>query len=174
MEFKVLSLEDCDQVRLWRNQTPESLRTSFQLTKEQQEEFFNRVINDRNAKSRYWGIWGNENGVNDEAWRMLIGMAGIENIEWENGRGEISLILSKQYRGLGHGETAFAKLMDKAFGELGLRQIWGECYVCNNALFFWQHIVEKWKGYSTTLPQTKLYDRFYYDSLYFSFERGNQ
>ena len=52
MDFKVLSKSDCEQARLWRNETPESLRTPYGLTQEQQEEFYYNTVCDRSANAR--------------------------------------------------------------------------------------------------------------------------
>jgi len=164
MEFKVLSSQDCEEVRLWRNEVPEALRTPYMLTEEQQEGFYDNVICDRNAKAKYWGVW-EEN--------KFIGMTGIENIEWENRRGEISLILSPEYRGNGNGAIALDILLHKGFNELNLQNIWGVCYECNfKASTFWEREIVKRGLYYTMLPNMKYWRGKYWRGLYFNFERS--
>jgi RimJ/RimL family protein N-acetyltransferase len=187
MEFKVLSADECEQVRIWRNSCLESLRTPYLLTNEQQFDFFKNVICNREAKARYWGIWKTVNMVvaqyrpdgvvhnaRDEDVYSLIGMAGIENIEWENRRGEISLIIDPQYRSMGNGDDAFKILLDKAFNELNLLNIWGVCYECNPAVSFWERQINKYNAFNAMLQNMKYFNGQYWRGLYFSYERGNQ
>ena len=181
MEFKTLSLQDCLKAREWRNETLNALRTPYGLTEEQQKEFYANVVCDRMANARYWGIWEErdkdiitvfgtycetimENG--------LIGMTGIENIEWENRRGEISLILDPEQRSKGRGDEAVKILLDKGFNELNLDNIWGVCYECNPAVKFWERQMHKYKAYHTVFPGMKYWQGKYWRGVYFNFERG--
>lgn len=136
MRLDVLTKEDCEQVRLWRNECPESLRTSYPLTKEQQEKFYEKVICNPNSPHRYWGIWDA-----DKTTIRLIGMGGLTYIEWENRQAEISLIISPQYKHTGYGTEAVCLLLDMAFNRLNLELVYGECYYCNPAgIEFWKKI----------------------------------
>jgi len=178
MEFKTLSLDDCLMVRKWRNETLYALRTPYGLTAEQQTDFYVNVVCDRKANARYWGIWtkGIEHvgncGVTHET-DILIGMAGLENIEWENRRAEISLIIDWRQRSMGNGNTAFEILLEKGFHELNLENIWGVCYECNPALGFWRRQINKYKSTYTTFPNMKFWSGNYWAGLYFNFERSN-
>ena len=182
MEFKVLSKDDCEMVRLWRNETMKALRTPYQLTQEQQEDFYYNTICDRRANARYWGIWSEtkQPSVLKKAGELptvrmkdtLIGMTGIENIEWENSRGEISLILDPKQRSMGHGNEAVSILLSKGFGELNLDNIWGVCYECNPAVRFWERQINKYGAEHATFPNMKFWDGKYWRGLYFNFERG--
>jgi len=187
MKFKVLSKDNCEQVRTWRNEALETLRTPFPLTKEQQEKFYNDIVCNRNASARYWGIWESaECNVKYNTCQAMsetdcfdmeisgtdkfIGMCGLENIEWENSRAEISLIINPKYRGKGYGIEAVDRLLHKGFNETGLRQIYGEVYDCNPAKEFWQNIIKKYNGYQVKHKCIKFWNGEYWNSLYFSFE----
>ena len=186
MKLKVLSLEDVEQARIWRNECLEALRTSFPLTKEMQSDFYKNIICDRNAKHRFWGIhekvkipytetikhYGFDEHKNDiyEAER-LIGMTGLENIELENRRAEISIILDNQYRGMGNGIKAVELLLDKGFNHMNLDNIYGEVYFCNEAVAFWEKIINTYRATSTLKRNTKYYAGGYWDSLWFNIER---
>ena len=188
MEFRALNKEECEIVRLWRNKCPEALRTPFLLTKEQQEEFYANVVCNRNANARYWGIWVEEKIVIADDDRLtstayhfnsvadfkytFIGMCGLENIEWSNGRAEISIILNPGMQRYGHGKKAFEMLMGKAFHELGLHSIWGECYACNEAFEFWLKMIEAYNAQSSILPVTKFYNGMYFGSKHFTFTKS--
>jgi RimJ/RimL family protein N-acetyltransferase len=188
MKLKVLTADAVEQVRQWRNDCLEALRTPYPLTKEMQEQFYRNVICDRNARAKYWGIWEEMSFPYDPELMMrlipplkekeykatiLIGMCGLENIEWENGRAEISLILNPQYQKKGYGEKALELLLTTGFYEMGLRQVWGECYTCNDALSFWQKAAERHKGHIAIHKMVKYWCSAYWDSLYFSFERSD-
>src|SRR5689334_8398104 len=92
MKLKALSITDVEQVRQWRNQQTEMLRTPFLLTIEMQSRFYSDVVCNRQSNSRYWGIWTDE-----KIKPSLIGMCGLENISWENRLAEISLIFNPEY-----------------------------------------------------------------------------
>jgi len=181
MEFKVLTLDDCLEVAKWRNETLNALRTPYGLTDEQQEDFYNNVVCDRKANARYWGIsinakterWNERQGKFTEIdFDKIIGMAGIENIEWENSRGEISLILDPNERGNGAGVDALEMLLNKGFNELNLNSIWGVCYECNPATSFWEREVNRYNAFTAILPDMKFYQGKYWKGFYFSFNRG--
>ena len=101
---------------------------------------------------------------------VLVGMGGITNIQWENRIGEISLIINPVLYGRQHGRRAVGGLLKEAFGSMGLKTVFGECYMCNDAWKFWRKIKEKYKGMETVLPNRKLWKGRFYDSLYFSID----
>jgi len=184
MKLDALNRTQCEQVRLWRNEIPETLRTPFLLTKEMQEDFYENVCK-RESSDRYWAIIRT---IDDEIKEVVpetgfIGMGGIENIQWENRLGEISLIIDPTQTGNGLGKEAVDLLLDQAFNYLNLQTVWGECYCCNPAWEFWQKITERYKGryYTgdnpptrwTHLPNRKFWKGEYYDSLYFSIDRDD-
>jgi len=89
------------------------------LTKEQQQDYYRNVICDRRGTTRYWGLHDldivtfremlgdpEKGKVRTQFGNSLIGYGGIENIEWENRHGEISIIIAPEYRGsTGYGEA---------------------------------------------------------------------
>jgi diamine N-acetyltransferase len=159
MNLRALELEDMEYIRQWRNQCLDTLRTPFPLTKEQQEDWYRNEICNRQSRSRFWGI--EQNGG-------LIGYGGIENIQWENSIGEISLLINPKYQGQGYGKAAAVEIIKQAFNRLNLHTVFGEVYVTNPAMGFWVTITEAYKGYKTLLPNRKYLDGKHWDSLYFS------
>jgi len=159
MEFRVLSYEDCDQVRQWRNKSLFALRTQYMLTEQQQAEFYSSTVCNRNANARYWGIWADN---------RFIGMCGIENIEWENSRCEISIIIGQEYQKSGYGMQAVKMLLTQGFNYLGLNSIWGVCYMSNPAYQFWMQVTEKYKGHEAKLTDMKYWDGVYWDGYHFT------
>lgn len=166
MEFRELTVVDCEKVRQWRNRCMIALRTPFMLTQEMQEDFYKNTVCNRNSKARFWGIW-----IKDKVSSTFIGMCGLENIEWENSCAEISIILNPDLHGKGFGSKAMAILFEKGFSDLGLKTIYGEVYECNPALHFWMNIIEKYNVDTARLPNRKLWKGNYYDSLYFSIDK---
>jgi predicted acetyltransferase len=160
MEFRALSYQEVEMVRQWRQAVPQALRTPRSLTYEQQQDFYQNVVCNRDANAYYWGIWYDEE---------LIGQAGIESIEWTNRRGEISLLLNPELRQKGLGSAAVDILLHKGFLELNLDSVYGECYTCNPAKDFWLKMVRFFDGESTYIPYTKYWNGVYYKSLWFNF-----
>ena len=161
MELRAPTREDVEEVRLWRNDALETLRTPYPLTETMQGNFYEQVICNRYSTHRYWSIY--DNG--------LVGFGGLTNIEWENGLAEISLILSAGCRGQGYGAHAVQLLLDEGFGNMGLKTIYGECYDCNPAVEFWKKITDRNGGYYTMIPRRKLWQGQLYDALHFSIWR---
>jgi len=100
----------------------------------------------------------------------LVGMGGLCGIQWENRLAEISLILDPYVCCKGLGSEAVDLLLLEAFGNMGLKTIFGECYMCNPAWQFWKKMKTKYSGQETILPNRKLWEGRYYDSLYFSID----
>lgn len=174
MELRILSLEDCEQVRLWRNQSMESLRTPYELTREMQAKFYGDVICNPDSPHRYWGIWKFVplQQIAFTGSPPPIGYGGITNIQWENRIGEIALLIDPKMRDKGYGKEAVRLLLDKAFNYLNLQTVCGEVYSCNPAgVEFWQ----TFKGIQhcwTVLRNRKYWNGDFWDGAYFSFDRG--
>lgn len=164
MELRELTREDCEYVRQWRNESLVSLRTPYRLTREMQSDFYDNVICNRDSPHKYWGICP---GIQE----YICGMGGITNIQWENSIGEISLIICPKNTGIGYGTKAVDLLLDKAFNFMGLKTVFGECYLCNSAVSFWEKITEKYNGTKAFLPNRKFWDGDFYQSLYFSIDK---
>lgn len=166
MKIRPLSLEDMEQVRQWRNEMPETLRTPYPLTKEQQAQYYQDVICNRQSTTRYYGFW--ELGPPLDKTDQFICMGGIENIQNETRIGEISLIVNPEYRGKGYGRKIVNEILGFAFNTLNLDAVWGECYMCGN-VEFWCKIIKEHNAFHTQLPHRKYFNGQYYDSLYFTF-----
>lgn len=162
----VLKKEDMKYILEERNKTIGVLRTPFMLTLEQQMEFYNNICCNRNSKSRYFA-------VRKKHFQEIIGMVGLENIEFENGIGEISIIVGAGYTGVGVGDKAVEAILNYGFNSLRLQSIYGECYKCNTNIEFWIKQVKKYNEYSTILPNRKFLNGEYFDSLYFNFKAEN-
>ncbi|MHC4160135.1 MAG: GNAT family N-acetyltransferase [Planctomycetota bacterium] len=164
MKLVVPTKDDCERVRIWRNNNLESLRTSKALTKEEQQEFYWNTVCKRTSPHRYWSIMDG---------KQLVGFGGLTFIEWENRLARISLILDPAIRKKGYGEKSVDLILDYAFNYLGLKTVCGECYCCNPAFAFWQKIYPKYSANPTWryLPNKKYWDGKFYDSFYFSFDR---
>lgn len=182
MKLKTLSLADCEQVRLWRNQQSSMLRTPFLLTQEQQEMFYRDVICNRQANARFWGV---EATVTEEAWtgdldgktvpvehQHFVGMTGLENISWENRLAEISLIFNPKYSMDKYGEEALRLLLYEGFMNMNLENIYTEVYSCNPNLDFWASIINKYKCIVAFLPFRKYHNGEYYSSTYLNINKG--
>ena len=169
--------EDVELVRQWRNQSIDTLRTPFLLTQEMQKDFYDTVVCNRQANSRFWTVqreWDEKHlaGKPDAEKFQTIGLVGLVGIEWENRLAEISLLLDPERRGRGYGTEALSLLLKKGFRELNLENIYGECYTCNPAICFWKKMIARHQATTAVLPYRKFWDGRYWDSLYFNFERG--
>lgn len=156
--LRALTLEDMEPIRKWRNASLDTLRTPFELTKEMQEDWYHGEICNRASKSRFWAI-EDSNGV-------LIGYGGIENIQWENSIGEISLLIAPGVRGQGYGFKAAMSIISKAFSQLNLKTVYAEVYKSNPAVAFWDKVFDG--EYKTILPNRKYFACDYHDSYYYS------
>jgi RimJ/RimL family protein N-acetyltransferase len=162
IKIETLELEDLEKVRKWRADIMETLRTPYMLTKKMQEDYYNNVISKHHSNTRYWKFMDSF---------KFVGSGGVENIEWENKRGEISLIINPEFRMQGYGKRIIDIIIDKAFNYLNLEFIWGECYCCG-AIGFWEKIIIRKKAFKTILPNRKYYKGNYWNSLYFEFRKG--
>ncbi len=198
MELRALRLEDMEQIRQWRNSQLESLRTPHMLTKEMQDKFYTDVVCDRNARSRYWGVITSKRtgeykflncpdycskynstlkDIDCKACEyksiskdMLIGMAGLEDIQWENRLAEISLILN--INNLEEFEEALRLILHEGFMNMNLENIFTEVYVCNPNYKFWEEQAKEWECITTGLPERKFHLDTYWNSIYINFNRS--
>lgn len=165
MYLSALTKEQCEKVRQWRNKDIAMYRTPFYLTKEMQEDFFEKVVCDRRSTNRFFAIM-------DTSWQeVFVGMCGFVNISWENRSAEISLVIDPQLHKQGRGEDSLLLLLHEAFKNMNLENVYGECYWCSPALGFWQHICEKYGAEHVLLPTRKYWNGEYHNSLYFNFNR---
>ncbi len=100
----------------------------------------------------------------------FLGLGGITHISWENRIGEISLILHPNIRGKNLGGPCADALLEDAFDRMGLKTVFGECYMCNNAHKFWEDVCEKYGGFSAILPNRKFWNGRFWGAYYFSID----
>lgn len=63
-----------------------------------------------------------------------IGVCGLTSIDMTNRRAEFSLYLIPSYQGKHLGSKALTILLEHAFNNLGLMQVWGEVFEGNPAI----------------------------------------
>ena len=156
--LRALELSDMEPIRNWRNQHLDILRTPFALTKEQQEDWYKNEICNRQSRSRFWAITFEDTG--------LIGYGGIENIQWENSIGEISLLIDPKYQGRGTGTEAAKELIRIAHEQLNLRIVYAEVYENNPAVAFWDKVFQGCMKHE--LPYRKYCNGRYYSSFWYT------
>jgi hypothetical protein len=149
-----------------------TLRTPFMLTKEMQEDYYRNVICNRESRTRYWAFRDapaqyNDLGMPCKNW--LLGYGGIENIEWENRRGEISVLIDPAKHGQKLGTEAVNLILDQAFNYLNLMTVYGECFM-SGPHGFWRKILTRLPYQTDTaiLPAKKYYKGDYHGSFYFT------
>jgi len=162
--IKALSLDDMELVRQWRDLVPETLRTPYPLTVEQQKQYYNDVICNRNGNTRYYGFW-------ESPFNELLSYGGIENIQWASRIGELSVIVNPNMRGQGWGRVVVSQILNIAFNVLNLQTVYAESYK-SGAFQFWEKIAKEYNAYHTILPNRKYWDGKYWDSIYISFSNG--
>ena len=196
IELRPLSADDMETVRVWRLGCPETLRTPYMLTKEMQQQYYRDVICNREGHTRYWGLWRRvvNGGVRmtdprigpvgyTQSEYVFIGYGGLENISWENGNAEISLLIGPEYRKQGYGREAVKLFLGQAFDVMRLHSVYGECYLCG-PWRFWDGLISNAYGNGSFdgiddyaehyqfLPCRKLWNGVHYDSYYFTFTGG--
>lgn len=162
-----ITQDNCQIAREWRNNFRESLRTPIMLTREMQDDFFDKVAHERHSEDRYWEVH-----TDDKKEIEFLGLGGLTDIEWENRLAEISLFISPAEHGKGYGTQAVKLLCEEGFNRMGLQTILGEAFLCNPNWKFWANLTQKFGGYATHLPNRKYWDGKYWDSYYFSWDRG--
>jgi len=186
IELCPLTAENMETVRVWRHEVPETLRTPYMLTKEMQQDYYRDVICNRESHTRYFALW--EPGVplnvskRGDRVEAFVGYGGLENISWENGNAEISLLIGPEYRKQGYGREAVKLFLGEAFNKMRLHSVYGECYMCGPWLF-WNRLLDAAYGNGTFegvdsicdneafLPCRKFWNGNHYDSYYFTFTR---
>lgn len=166
IELDVLTREQAETAREWRNQSLLGLRTPFLLTPAMQMKFFDDVVDNRQAPHRYWALMRVINP--QRATRIFVGMTGLADIQWENGIAEISLLTDPAKTRQGIGAAAVDLVLEQAFGRLRLSTVFGECYEVNPAVEFWKTVTARYRGELAILPRRKFWDGQFHDGLYFS------
>jgi len=142
--FDALTETDCEQIRKWRNEDISAARTPFLLTEAMQRDFYRDVVSNRDSVHRYWAVRADASQVvNDMTGAKymklshLAGIAGLTNIEWENGRAEVALMIGRDYRGNGYGIEAFNEIKKWAFERMRLHTIYACVYGNNPDIVDW-------------------------------------
>lgn len=162
-----LSEEQAEIIRQERNDLPSGiLRTPFQLTHEQQMDWYHQEVCDRRSTTRYWALMA----PFDKTHKLerMVGYGGIENIQWENGIAEMSLLIRERERGNGYGAEAVELFLEQSFDEMGLDTVFAEVYACNPNLKFWFNL--DWDTESV-LPRRKRANGRLYESHIFTWKK---
>jgi RimJ/RimL family protein N-acetyltransferase len=160
MKLGIVTKQQAEQVRQWRNLDIDAYRTSFLLTQEMQEDFYYKIICNRDSKSRFWSVIEND---------CFIGMLGLIGISLENRSAEISIVIDPELRGKGYGKKAIDLLLKEGFERLNLDNIYGECFISSPSLPFWVDYCHE-KGVDIVeLPRRKYLNGVYHNSIYFNF-----
>jgi RimJ/RimL family protein N-acetyltransferase len=165
MRLELPTKEDLEIVRQWRNENPQNYRTTIQLTPEQQEDYYNRVICDRKSDTRLWMVW---NSIGHQP----AGMIGLEFISVENRNAELLFVWNPRNEfNPGEAETLVNELLKKAFLNVNLENVYIEVYECNDIFHFWKGIADKYHCKKATLENKRYYDGEYWNALYFTINR---
>jgi RimJ/RimL family protein N-acetyltransferase len=129
LQLKALDRAHIDQARAWRNDW-----TVWQFTRQndvisdiEQEQWFHRQAADETIRMYAVILFANGH-------ERFIGVAGLTSLDWPNRRAEFSLYIGPEYQRQGHGRMALRVLLDHAFKNLGLKQVWGETFHGNPAI----------------------------------------
>ncbi len=181
--FDALTQSDCETIRHWRNEDISGARTPYMLTELHQTDFYRDVVNDSDGHHRYWAVRKRyempdalEGNGNDATCRTpdsvdLIGIAGLTNIEWENSRAEVALMIGPDSRGFGYGRKALAELYEWGFNRMGLHSIYGNVYTCNPSIDFWSKMRAEFKMSLEYIPNAKWWDGEYHRAMFFELDR---
>ncbi len=170
MKLRAIEKKDLDLIRNARNEDISFLRTPYFITEDMQDEWYRSIISNRNYNGRFYAF--SPSGVTPlEIYGDIFGYGAINPIQWENRIGEIGLMILPNKRKHGLGEQAVKLLLDNAFNQLNLQTVYGEYYKCGNTQF-WEKVLKDIPHYETILKNRKFWDGKYWDSVYFSIERG--
>lgn len=128
MILRTLTLDECQQVRIWRDHPSvlPGLRTGSK-TDAEQTAFYHDVICNPAADHRYWAL---------EHDGDFIGMGGMTYLSRVPGEAEISLVIDPARQREQLGTLAVIVLAEEA-ARMGLACVIGECYR-TGPVGFWQ------------------------------------
>lgn len=161
MKLRPIERSDIDQIRKWRNEQIEILRTPFYLTEPMQEKWFENVVSDRNSKYRFYAC---EAKVRIDSYE-LVGYCALE-INWEGRQAEVGIVLGKENTGKKYGYEIFELLRQEAFERMNLDHLNFESYGSNELKMFWVKLIDKYNGQMVVIPKRKYARGKYWDSIY--------
>jgi len=147
MKLSPIEIGDLERIRRERNNLPAGiLRTPYLLTEGMHRRWWESQIDNRDSHTRYWMLQVpaeriNQYGTTTEVYwenEPVVGYGGIENIEFESGHAEMSLMIYEDKRGCGYGTEAVRMFLEEAFFEMGLDTVYAEVYECNPNKSFWK------------------------------------
>ena len=156
MNFCALKRTDLPLITELRNKQLAGLRTPYELTEDMQEEFFDKVINNRVANARFWAA--TEGG-------RTLGMVGFTGIEWENRCAELSVTVDQQDLMA----ELIAGVLNLGFNYLNLENIYDITYECNERFNKWMQIADYLGAETSLLPARKYWDGKYYRAYYWNY-----
>lgn len=129
LELRALDSTDAVRVREWRNdyRVYRWCRQVEPISDVDQIAWYERQSKDHSVK--FYGLW-----LRVDTGSELVGVAGLTDICMLNRRAEFSLYTAPAKQRQGIGRAALSILLDHAFNNLGLDQVWGECFHGNHAL----------------------------------------
>jgi RimJ/RimL family protein N-acetyltransferase len=158
-----LSADTAIEMLKWRKECPSALRTPYEISHEQQYQWYTEHMRNRPHHCCRWLQF------TEGATETAIAAAGLNNIQWENRTAEISLIVDPEAAGHGVGHEAATIMLEHAFMVMGLNTVMGEVYHCSPGLGFWQRFLEQWLGKVKTMtaPERKFFGGKFHDSTLF-------
>ena len=127
-EIKPISINDIEQIRLWRNSQMDVLRQRKYITSAEQLDYYNNVLLPTLSKE-----WPTQIIFSYFKNKILIGYGGLVHISWEDRRSEMSFLLDPDVCGLDSiYEDYFLRfinfMIDLNFRELNFHKIFTETY----------------------------------------------
>lgn len=166
MIFEPLTLDGALAVLPLREKYRAALRTGGPVNRDDQETWHYRATA-QGANSRWWQCVRPVPWDDDERADVceIIGYCGIEKIDWIARTGELSLLLDGSDD---EWNTAFDHLLDRAFNELGLREVHAEVYHCSPDRARWLAVAVVFKIERAVLPMRKFHDGRLWDADWLS------
>lgn len=130
---KLGPLDACDleSIRKWRND-PKIMkwcRQSTVISSQEQADWYAKQKSDPSIQM--FAIYDTDAS---EHYAGCVGVAGLTSIDRLNSRAEFSLYVAPMQQGCGRGRRALKTLLDHAFKDLNLNQVWGESFEGNPAI----------------------------------------
>lgn len=125
--FRPLTGEDAEPLRSWRNSQLEFLRQEKELTKEEQQNYFNtKVLTQYHLEQPDQHLVGMENNGS------LVAYGGLTRISWPDHRGEVSFLASPHVESSSEKVIIFGEFLEWikmfAFEKISLERIFTETY----------------------------------------------